>query len=172
MSAGAGCLFWHSKRIVFPCRRKTMARSRHIKGRVQPCQWPYSNFALPGYGREQRPPAWNSVVLPQRTCFRRRPGHDTLWLRATRSRPDFIRRSAGTGIASRFRSREAQVADSGSKAGLHRARRPADVSPARATRYRGDMKLSCDCYNRRLLASAGAASNGAKRPSSEQEQAP
>lgn len=161
-----------SKRIIFRCRRKTMARSHHIKGRVQPRQYPYSNFALPGYGREQRPPAWNSVVLPQRTCFRRRPGHDPLWPRATRSRPDFIRRSADSGIASRFRSRMAQVADFGSKAGLHRARRPTGVSPAPMTRYRGDMKLSCDCYNRSLLASAGAARNGAKRPSSEQEQAP
>lgn len=126
---------------------------------------------LLSYGREQRPPAWNSVNLPQRTCFRRWLGQDILWPNATRSRPDFLCRGGRPRAGGECRLENAQAHDSRDKLRFCPEEPMVFVSGAVMRRYRGDMKLSCDCNNRRLLASAGAERNGAERPSSEQEQA-
>ncbi|CCV11113.1 hypothetical protein MESS4_280050 [Mesorhizobium sp. STM 4661] len=85
---------------------KIIAKSAEI--RVAPCGQDYGaiapyqsarpagtmsafDFRPSSYGREQRPPARDSVKFyPNGPCFGDGTGHDILWPHATRSRPDFL----------------------------------------------------------------------------------
>ena len=132
-----------------------MARSRHIRARTQRDNGRIRSAPRLRAGASDRRQVTVSN-LPQRTCFRRWLGHDTLWQRATRSRPDFLARRICCVCRGKRRPEIAQVHDSRGKKRPHYRDRLLAVFDRPVGRYRGDIKLSCDCYNRRLLATTGA----------------
>jgi len=113
-----------------------MVRSHHIKACAHSGKWPQQNRSF-SYGREQATADKKQRRnLPQRTCFWRWLGQDTLWPRATRFRPVFLSRhrglrSAGTNAGAKSRKLMIPAANCGSPGEAGRLRlsvRPSDVT--------------------------------------------